>query len=340
VGDNKTTIHGGFFESSGTYRRTWLGNTSTNQIDIRVENGYVRARNNTKNWSLYFSDFGISTYADATGNEDASGSLIFRDTSYSTALSLMAHSTYGVVALQSEYNAIIIAPEKTGRDGNNIFKFDVKANDNAAETDGWIAFGSPYLNYATGIRFNKTTSKGGPKLWITNGNGDIGTGDISVRDAEIRGDVRTNGALRVRSWGGDSYNQVIAGAYQSHNSIVFSSHSGGNAYFGVGGYELRVTNNNGYNGGNTTWRDIRFGRWNAMSHEKFKYEIKEWNTPILDLFKEIQLYSYKERHSKDTFSNLIRRSIVLRDNPNEDKFPVEWRTEDGFDGNEVMWWNT
>src|SRR5699024_1519301 len=100
VGDNKTTIHGGFFESSGTYRRTWLGNTSTNQIDIRVENGYVRARNNTKNWSLYFSDFGISTYADATGNEDASGSLIFRDTSYSTALSLMAHSTYGVVALQ------------------------------------------------------------------------------------------------------------------------------------------------------------------------------------------------------------------------------------------------
>src|SRR5699024_5581973 len=51
VGDNKTTIHGGFFESSGTYRRTWLGNTSTNQIDIRVENGYVRARNNTKNWS-------------------------------------------------------------------------------------------------------------------------------------------------------------------------------------------------------------------------------------------------------------------------------------------------
>src|SRR5699024_8077848 len=37
VGDNKTTIHGGFFESSGTYRRTWLGNTSTNQIDIRVE---------------------------------------------------------------------------------------------------------------------------------------------------------------------------------------------------------------------------------------------------------------------------------------------------------------
>lgn len=340
IGDNKTTIHGGFFESSGTYRRTWLGNTSTSQVDIRVENGYVRARNNTRNWSLYFSDFGISTYADATGNDDVSGSLIFRDTTYSTASSLMAHSTYGVVALQSEYNAVIIAPENTSRNGNNIFKFDVKLNDSASDTDGWIAFGSPNTNYSTGIRFQKTTS-GQPTVYVTNGNGDIGTGDISVMNAEVRGQIRSLGHLNIKQWNNTrAFAQIGVGAVNTYNSVVLASHSGGNAYLGVGGYELRVTNNNGYNGGNTDWRDIRFGRWNAMSHEKFKYEIKEWNTPILDLFKEIQLYSYKERHSKDKFSNLIRRSIVLRDNPNEDEFPVEWRTEDGFDGNEVMWWNT
>src|SRR5699024_1750917 len=146
VGGNKTTIRGGFFESSGTYQRKWLGNTSTNQVDIRVENGYIRTRNNTRGWSLYFSDFGISTYADATGNDDASGSLIFRDTTYSSASSLMAHSTYGVIALQSEHNDIILAPMNTNRSGNNLFKFAVKDNPSASDTDGWIAFGSPNTN--------------------------------------------------------------------------------------------------------------------------------------------------------------------------------------------------
>src|SRR5699024_863783 len=81
VGGNKTTIRGGFFESSGTYQRTWLGITTANQIDIRSENGYLRFRNNTLDRSIYMSDYGVSTMRDATGDyldaDGSSGSLLF-----------------------------------------------------------------------------------------------------------------------------------------------------------------------------------------------------------------------------------------------------------------------
>lgn len=351
------TITGDRIEQVGTYTRNWKQETETETVRSILEKGMLRFRNDNKDRSLYFSDNGVSTYDDAYGNGYASGGLIFFDNRYSGYRSVVLESTHGVVALNSERNRAIvdagttahiesqdfstyIRPYKRSRPGINEFRFWVKDGVDASATDGVLSYGNADAGAASGIRFQKSTS-GQPTVWITNGNGDIGTGDISVMNAEVRGQIRSLGHLNIKQWNNTrAFAQIGVGAVNTYNSVVLASHSGGNAYFGVGSNEFRVTDNNGYNGGDTGWRDIRFGRWNAMSHEKFKYEIKEWNTPILDLFKEIQLYSYKERDSKDTFSNLIRRSIVLRDNPNEDKFPVEWRTEDGFDGNEVMWWNT
>src|SRR5699024_6730051 len=236
-----------FFESSGTYQRKWLGNTSTNQVDIRVEDGYIRARNNTRDWSLYFSDFGISTYNDAIGEENASGSLIFRDTTYSTARSLMAHSTYGVVALQSEYNDIILAPMNTNRSGNNLFKFAVKDNDSPSETDGWIAFGSPNTNYATGIRFQKTTS-GTPTIWITNGNGDIGTGNAHanafIGELQPRANYNYLRAERSRFvMPGTSSTNYAEIQFSKGYLNSLSYHGSGDMYIGVSTNELRITNN-------------------------------------------------------------------------------------------------
>src|SRR5699024_5159099 len=191
------------------------------------------------------------------------------------------HSSYGAVALVSDYStaqiesnltanimsreaSVYLRPMRDNRPGINDFRFWVKDNIYSVDTDGVLSYGDTNIKQNSGIRFSRFTM-GTPTVYATNGNGDIGTGNISVKDAEIRGDVRTNGALRVRSWGGDSYNQVIAGAYQSHNSIVFSSHSGGNAYFGVAYNELRVTNNNGYNGGNTGYRPVRASAFNQGS---------------------------------------------------------------------------
>lgn len=104
--------------------------------------------------------------------------------------------------------------------------------------------------------------------------------------------------------------------------------------------ELRVVSKAGYNGGNITYKNIRFNSWNAMSHEKYKHDIKEWDYNVLDLFRnDLQLYAYKVNSEAGTDYARIHHGIVLRENSNLDKFPVEWRNSDGFDGNEVLWWN-
>ena len=173
-GNNTTLIQGGYLESSGRYTRTWRGSRKTHQVDMRFENGYLRARNNTENWSLYFMDSGISTFADGSGGEEASGTLAFRDTFYSeaNARGVTLHSYYGVVALSSEENRVVLdakssvniesqqsgiylRPMRDTRIGNNEFRFAVKDNGSPSDTDGWIAFGSPLTEYAAGIRFQR-----------------------------------------------------------------------------------------------------------------------------------------------------------------------------------------
>ena len=69
-----TTIQGSLVESKGRFTRTWGGDTTTSDVYLRFENGYLRARNATVNRSLYFSDFGISTQVDGM---PASGTLEF-----------------------------------------------------------------------------------------------------------------------------------------------------------------------------------------------------------------------------------------------------------------------
>src|SRR5699024_2392127 len=146
--------------------------------------------------------------------------------------------------IESNEYSVYIRPYRLTRGGTNEFRFWVKDNDSSYYTDGVLSFGKLTDDFISGIRFSK--NRGLNTVYVTNGNGDIGTRDISVKDAEIRGSIRTIGGLDVRTWDGKGYNQLRAGTLNTYNSVVFASHSGGNAYFGVGGYELRVTNNNGY----------------------------------------------------------------------------------------------
>lgn len=69
-----TKIDGSFLESRGHFSRTWRGETKNHDIKLKFENGYLRARNDTENRSLYFTDFGVSTQVDGI---NASGTLEF-----------------------------------------------------------------------------------------------------------------------------------------------------------------------------------------------------------------------------------------------------------------------
>lgn len=359
-------------ELSGEYTRTFRGDTQKDFVYTRIKDGLLRFRNNTRNRSLYYSDFGISTYVDGGPNE-SSGTLQFFDYTYSkNARGVTLNSVTGVVALRSDNNRIIldasgtvniesaessvyIRPMRNSRIGNNEFRFWVKDNDNADDTDGVISFGSITTGYAAGssIRLDKSTKTS--FVYATNNNGDIGTGDFYARD--LYGNLRAkttnqyalvayDGEFRVTDKNGATgssinYRPIRVSEIKTTEGGAFSNHSGKNVYFGVGYNELRITANNFWNGGNPQYQDIRFKNWTAMSHEKYKYDIEEWDYNVLDVFKnELQLHCYKVNSEAATKYARIHHGIVLRDNSNLDKFPVEWRNGDGFDGNEIMFWNT
>ncbi|UXS30217.1 hypothetical protein MUA33_05445 [Staphylococcus delphini] len=365
----------------GTYTRDWVGATETNNVFTRLKDGHIRFRNNDKNRSIYISDLGISTFLDGTPTEASGTIQFFDYLYDSNARGLTVRSGLGVLGLRSEGNKIVMEADDTvnigsnkysiylrpfanTRSGINEFQFYVKDNTDPKDTDGVLLFGElsdPSRVAGSGIRFRKQGVRGHenisemePLVYATNNNGDIGSGSFYANN--FYGDLKTkntnvyaltnNGELRVTDLNGYNngspvYNDLRAREIKTTDAGAFSNHSGKNVYFGVGYKELRITANDFYNGGNTKYQDIRFKNWSAMSHEKYKYDIEEWDYNVLDVFKnELQLHCYKVNSEAATKYARIHHGIVLRDNSNLDKFPVEWRNGDGFDGNEIMFWNT
>ncbi|XCC66458.1 hypothetical protein PYH72_07695 [Staphylococcus delphini] len=365
----------------GTYTRDWAGTTETNNVFTRLKDGHIRFRNNDKDRSIYISDLGISTFLDGSPTEASGTIQFFDYLYDPNIRGLTIRSGAGVLGLRSEGNKIVMEADDTvnigsnkysiylrpfanTRSGVNEFQFYVKDNTNPKDTDGVLLFGelSDSSRVAgSGIRFRKQGVRGHenisemePLVYATNNNGDIGSGsfygnrlygDWTAKNTNVYAMV-DNGELRITNLkgynnGNPIYNDLRAREIKTTEGGAFSNHSGKNVYFGVGYNELRITANDFYNGGNTKYQDIRFKNWSAMSHEKYKYDIEEWDYNVLDVFKnELQLHCYKVNSEAATKYARIHHGIVLRDNSNLDKFPVEWRNGDGFDGNEIMFWNT
>lgn len=343
-------------ELSGEYTRTFRGDTQKDFVYTRIKDGLLRFRNNTRNRSLYYSDFGISTYVDGGPNE-SSGTLQFFDYTYNkNARGVTLNSVTGVVALRSDNNSIVIEsslttniesnnysvyirPFKQSRAGLNEFQFYVKDADSSSNTDGCILFGNltdPNGVHGSGIRFSKSRTDN--ILYVTNPNGDIGTGDISVRAAEIRDYIRTIGMLEIRQWSDSkAFNQIKVGAVNTTNSVVMASHSGGNAYYGVGGgsNEMRVTNNNGYNGGNTSYKPVRASAFNNASLAEYKKDIKVWDYDALSVIaNELELYQY--RYKGDTDDQMLHRGVVIDAGYST---PAEFVFGDGVNLYEMLTWS-
>lgn len=94
-GNNYTKIDGNFFENKGRHRRHWWNYNKINTVRVMIEDGQIRARNDTQNWSLYFNDWGISTFADGSGDGYdgvASGAIEFHSTRYHASKGLTVFS--------------------------------------------------------------------------------------------------------------------------------------------------------------------------------------------------------------------------------------------------------
>ncbi|MCE5541743.1 hypothetical protein JL944_00295 [Staphylococcus pseudintermedius] len=359
--------------SRGKFTRTWANVTDSANLTLGIRNGYILASNEDTGYNLYMTEKGLSTMMNAASGETA-GTLEFHYQGYNeNSRGVRLHSTFGAVALESEQSrvytvanltnnieskqyGVYIRPFKESRAGLNEFYFYVKDNDSVNDTDGAILYGNisdAEGQNGAGIRFSKSRTEN--TVYATNEKGDIGTGDFYANN--LYGNLRAkttnqyalvayDGEFRVTDKNGATgssinYRPIRVSEIKTTEGGAFSNHSGKNVYFGVGYNELRITANNFWNGGNPQYQDIRFKNWTAMSHEKYKYDIEEWDYNVLDVFKnELQLHCYKVNSEAATKYARIHHGIVLRDNSNLDKFPVEWRNGDGFDGNEIMFWNT
>lgn len=371
TGKNVITLNNNEFVSRGYFTRTWAGETDTAQLNLGIWHGRIMISNENTGYNLYLTEKGLSTtMAGATAGYSA-GTLEFHSQRFNeTSRGVTLHSTFGAVALVSDESAIVtrsrltnniesedysvyVRPFMKTRPGINEFQFYVKDNSSGLATDGAILFGSitKGSNYGSGIRFKKD-NRNRATVYATNLNGDIGTGDFDADQfwGTGFGSKATNlyamasKELRVtdkRGYnnGNPIYSDIRARKIHTTSNYAFENHGSGNTYFGVGTAEMRITDNNHYNGGNPGYRDIRFANWRAMSHEKYKYDIKEWNLSVLPIFtEELQLHTFKLKTERDSEKDLIHQGIILRENSNDDRFPAEWREGDGFNGNKVLWW--
>ncbi|WP_121641266.1 phage tail spike protein [Virgibacillus sp. Bac330] len=315
-GVNYSVIEGSHAEFKGKHTRSWLGNTETENVKIMIENGYLRARNDSLNQSLYFSDYGISTYSDAEGNNDASGTLRFRDDQYHKGVSgLTIHSTFGVVALKSDENRIVIDAQDTvniesrlysiylrpflnSRPGNfNDFRFWIKDLPTNHKTDGVLTYGNS-SSYGAGLRFSKEPNKN--TIYATNNNGDFGTGDFNANEMYAN-DFKSRGgkySVYFNRSGGGSFNvstALEAGGIRTQFT---------NLYLGTGkdnGGEVRVTNRRGANGGHSIrYRPIRARDFiTDTSLRKNKKNIAIYSENTLDIWRKAYIYLYQRKDDND-----------------------------------------
>ncbi|TRL69761.1 phage tail spike protein [Staphylococcus haemolyticus] len=145
----------------------------------------------------------------------------------------------------------------------------------------------------------------------------------------------SDGELRVTESGSTSKYRPVRASHFMLEDEGIGDNTPNNSYLGTN-KEWRFTSNAFYNKGDTVYKDIRFRNWNAMSSERFKYDIDEWNYSVLDAYRnDLQLYKYKNKSEKDDDYTRYHHGIII-----EREIPIEWRNGDGFDGNEVLFWNT
>ena len=214
-GDGKSYAHleGAEIETRGSHTRTWFGETTTEDVGIQLRYGRLRFHNYKNSRNLYFSDRGITTYIGGSDSEDGgyqgSGTIEFFSHRFDPNVrGLTLYSNRGTIGLQTDTRDIIldadsnsdirarrgsvmIKPHIDTRPGYNHFRVAIKDNSSAADTDGYIAFGSSENGYASGIRFKKSRS-GEPIIWATNGAGDRATGSFYGR--KLYGDLMPRGS--------------------------------------------------------------------------------------------------------------------------------------------------
>lgn len=349
--------------SYGSFTRTWANETDTANLRLGIQGGTVKVQNRTTGYNLYLTEKGLSTMLAGAGDETA-GTLEFHSKKYNdTSRGVRLHSTYGAVALESDYSRIILnanltvniesnygiyfRPYRDNRTGNNEFAMYVKQNDSGAYTDGVLKYGnvsSDTSQYGSGIRFSKSSVNS--TIYATNKDGDIGTGHFFAD--KLYGDLTAKGsngyilvddALRITNKKGYNNGNVNYKDLQcldiQANSIRVNTAK--DFYIGVSSNELRVTNNLLWNGGDTGYKPVRASAFNNASLEQYKTDIKKWDYDALTVIaNELDLYQFKYKNEEGNEKGLNHRGVIIG---RDYKTPDEFIYGDGVNLYEMVTWS-
>ncbi|UXR72364.1 phage tail spike protein [Staphylococcus sp. IVB6240] len=190
---NYINIKNDTLELNGRYDRVWRETSSTNTVNTVMKNGYLSFSNYEKQTKLSFSDFGISTFLDGSGDDLTSGTIEFFSTEYSDVRGLTLFSS-GVLGLQSNLNKVMIdsyasvniesrqspiyfRPYKLNRPGHNTFALTVSNETLDYKTNGYILYGSDVNGFGSGLRFYKASSN--PRVEVVDGSS-TGGGNTTI----------------------------------------------------------------------------------------------------------------------------------------------------------------
>lgn len=324
---SKITIYGGSstnyvrittnqVEQKGVFNRTWQGTKTEHDTSMYLQNGYFRARNNTLDRSLYFSDFGISTFADGDGGGSSSGTIAFFDRTFNSDVNgLTLTSNNGVVALKADGGSgrvwleseamlrldattggIALRPNRDARTGNNTFFYTIASTSNASEQHGYIVYGSESSGYAAGLRFSKGASD--PRVSVVDGSYATGgvttleTGIAEVNSVNARSGLQYVGLNRSVSGMMDFFvGKTSDGTKRMGSDGLYSSSGSGKA--------LHITS-----GGSIVA---------YSSSERFKEQIQDASDvnakALLNL--ELKSWIYKSSYSLQSVGEPIRRVYGL-----------------------------
>ncbi|BAC12171.1 phage tail protein [Oceanobacillus iheyensis] len=291
-GNDYTRIQGNLLESRGKHQRTWRDTTVTHDIKLRLENGYFRARNDTENWSLYFSDWGISTYADAYGDDkDASGFIEFHSAEYSPTKSksgLTLYSMAGNIGLRTDKGSIHLDPNNLVIvTGTSLRSAVIGVPDDVGQ--------NLYLGVSgTDNGEVRVTNK----LFYNNGNPSY----YPIRASSFK-DPSGKTAYINGSGGGT----LSSGRYLSAGGLRTNAT---NLYLGVpsgsADGKVRVTNNNGYNSGKGIgYRPIQASKFETASSIVHKTNIEEFKGNALKVIEGLNVvnYDFKEDIENNILNN-------------------------------------
>ncbi|PTJ54177.1 phage tail protein [Mammaliicoccus sciuri] len=367
--DTYISIRNNELNARGRYTTTWQGTTRTYDTQIVLQKGYIKMRNVDDNRMLYYTQHGISTYADGTQDE-SSGTLEFFSYDYDPIRKgVTLSSVGGVVALRSGLEKVIIdaydsayirskeqrvkIQPRTSVSGNNTFEYHVVDNEVIGNNDGIIYYGSENNpTPSVGLRFSKAYN--GKTLYVTDGSGLRGTGNLEVHDMKVNGRMvgdiqaindnvyaRVDNALKIVS---KSSTEVLRD-FEARNAImndvilnsIRTSTPYENTYIGVGSSELRITTNEFYNDGNPVYRPVRAESFVNASYSEYKEDITEWNYDALSVIaNELKLYSYKFKTTENLGDRHINHGLVVGDGY---ETPPEFVRSGGVDLYELIAWS-